>query len=265
MLKRCITLTLVSLAALFNTKVNAIENAKGTLPDATSSNLVPFTVCTNSWTPFIDDKLPSKGKSWRIIKEIMEVQNYKAELELMPWARAVKSVRDGDCDALPDAFYTEERSQWALFSEPYDQVNTVFFKRVDRELKPYESYDDLKGLRIGIIRGAAVTPEFDQTVGLQKVEVRDIRQGFSMLYAGRLDLQVTEDLPGLYELELMSKKYPSIGSKLVIINPYLATNSLHLAISKNSENASKILNDFNQGLAKLKSSGRYQQIMNDYK
>lgn len=257
MLKLCLSVIVMCLSALFF----AVE----TIASDSLSEVKAFTVCTNTWTPFTDSRLPSKGKSWRIIKEIMEHQNYKPALEFMPWARAIKSVKDGDCDALPDAFYTEERTQWALFSNAYGEVNTVFFKRIDSDLKPYQTYEELKGLRIGIVRGAAVSTEFDHAVGLEKVEVRDIRQGFSMLYAGRLDLQVAEDLPGLHELKLMSQRYPGISSKIVVISPFLAANKLHLAISKRSKNASQILQDFNHGLAKMRESGRYQQIINDYK
>jgi polar amino acid transport system substrate-binding protein len=218
-----------------------------------------LTVCTNSWAPFTGESLPGMGKTWRVIQAIMEPQGYITELQFMPWARALKSVESGDCDALPDAFHTKERSVWAWYSAPYSEVKTVFFKRKDKQIL-FNTLADLKGLTIGVIRGAAVNPDFDHADYLKKQEVVDERQGLAMLHADRIDLYVTGDLSGLHQLTLMTEKHPNITQEIEIITPYLAKNKLHLAISKKAKHGQTILRDFNQGLADLIKSGEYHSI-----
>lgn len=222
-----------------------------------------LTVCTDTWTPFTDKTLPGSGQSWRIIQEVMSSQGYDTELTIMPWARAVRSVKDGECDALADAFYTKDRTQWARFSAPYGEVNTVFFKRTDREI-PSLLMQDLKDYRIGIIRGAAASPAFDSDTSLNKHQVRDIKQGLTMLYADRLDLLVAEDIPALYQIQQLRLQYPNIDNEIQAIEPFLANNERHLAISKQSENGLTILRDFNRGLIQLIKSGKYKKLLDEY-
>ena len=50
------------------------------------------------------------------------------------------------------------------------------------------TYDDFKNKLIGVSRGALYFPKFDNDVDLDKIEIQNVRIGFSLLLKSRIDL-----------------------------------------------------------------------------
>lgn len=67
-----------------------------------------------------------------------------------PWYEQINDLKNGRLDAVADISFTEERSEYALFTEPYYQIPVVVFVRDD--FGSYDSPDSLAGKPIGITK-----------------------------------------------------------------------------------------------------------------
>jgi polar amino acid transport system substrate-binding protein len=224
-----------------------------------------LSVCTLEWAPYIGKNLPGNGWAWALIKEVMETKGYKLNLQIHPWVRSVHLVKNGSCDALCPPFYSKERAQWAWFSAPFTETRSVFFKLKDKDID-FNSLQDLKSYKIGVVRSYVITPEFDAADYLDKVEITDVKNGFQMIYMGRLDLMPLSELAGktlLKEIEATGK-FPGISQKIIPMEPPIKVNDIYLAFSKKDPDSLEKLRDFNSGLAKLYRNGRYNELLKEY-
>ncbi len=144
------------------------------------------------WLPYANPDLPAGGLSTEIIKQVFISQGYIVKILWMPWARAMATAKQGLCSGLGEAYYTEQRAQWGSFSNAYFQVNVAFFSLKTHKIS-YQTLEDLKGLKIGHIRGASVSAKFDAASYLNKSPVNSIDQALRMLDRNRFDLIVDDE------------------------------------------------------------------------
>ena len=63
-----------------------------------------------------------------VAREALEPQGHDASLQLVPRARAVRCLEAGHCGGLYLSYYVEERTEWAVFSDPIGELGTKLFK-----------------------------------------------------------------------------------------------------------------------------------------
>ncbi|MCK8058233.1 MULTISPECIES: transporter substrate-binding domain-containing protein [unclassified Fusibacter] len=81
------------------------------------------------YPPYVDFDQPGYGLSIEIITAAYKVSGYEFKLDLLPWARAEIVVNNSEYDILPDAWFTNERAETLLFSDPYAVNELLFIKR----------------------------------------------------------------------------------------------------------------------------------------
>jgi len=215
------------------------------------------------WAPYVHPDLPQGGLVTDIINQAFISQGYTVTIAWMPWARALASAKNAVCDGLTEAYYTPDRALWGRYSQPYYEVQEAFYSRKNSRIS-YQSLADLKPYRIGFIRGASVSAEFDTASFLNKTEVNSVRQGLIMLDRNRLDLIINNRLVIEFELGNMEAENYGISDRLVIVNPYVTTRNLHVLFSKKSKNSQILILDFNRGLEKIKKNGVYDDILSKH-
>lgn len=220
-----------------------------------------FVITTEEYPPFIGSRLRDNGWTMAVARAILEPQGYAVSLELVPWARAVKCSKSGQCDGLYLAFYTQERTQWYVFSDPIGEVRTGFFKLKSRDIS-FTTLDDLRDYQIGLTRNAAVSPEFDSADYLHKQEVDNDSVNVVKLLKGRVDLVAVPEL--VFRNLIVTTLPPEDHGKFEFMTPYLSVQKLHMAISKKSPDYERKLRDFNRGLERIKSDGTYDKILQSY-
>lgn len=228
-----------------------------------------ITIVTEDYPPFFGSTLKNNGWSWDLVETALKRVNYEPTLEFLPWARAVEGTKTGLYDGLLGAFWTEERTEWSVFSVPFAEVRTGFFKHMDRSDITYTgNLQELTQFTIGSGRGYSYSPAFDSADFLNKVETTDTKQALQMLWRGRVDLVAGNELVDKFtmisELEMLPD-YQQISRRIVFLEPPLHTNDLHLAISKQSPNHLKILRDFNRAMKAIFLDGTYQKILVKYR
>jgi len=112
---------------------------------------------------------------------------------------------------------------------------------------PYRAMTDLKGLSVGVMRGSEYGQEFDSFKDYTEVRVNTIRQGVSMLLAGRLDAMVSTSHTLQWGMRTMNVDEGALTQLLVIQGPvvglYLSRKSKRPQLEKIYREALERLND----------------------
>jgi len=220
-----------------------------------------FVIVTEEYPPFIGARLRDNGWTMAVARAILQPAGYDVSLELVPWSRAVKCSKSGRCDGLYLAFYTKERTQWYVFSDPIGEVRTGFYKLKSRDIS-FTELADLRGYLIGMTRDAAISPEFDRADYLSKQEVEDDSVNVLKLLKGRVDLVATPE--AVFRHLIVTSLAPEHHDKFEFMSPYLSVQNLHMAISRKSPDYEQKLRDFNQGLKRIMADGTYAKIRRSF-
>lgn len=220
-----------------------------------------LSLITGAWSPYVGDNLKNQGWTMEVAKAALESQGYQVTLRLVPWQRAVEESKQGMADALFLSYYVKEREQWYVFSVAIGQARTGFFALKSRHIR-FKNLQDLKDLRIGLTRGAAVSPEFDRADFLKKEETAEDFGSIRKLLKKRIDLFAGPELVAKYfmQAELTADQ----RERIEFLEPPLATHNLYLAISKNAKNYQQKRIDFNKGFKHIKDNGQYRKILKSH-
>ncbi len=214
------------------------------------------------WPPYYDQFMPNSGIAAEVISAVFKRVGYKAEFHFMAWNRALKEVSKGKYDALANAYYTEERVKIYLASEPYMDSSVMFFKRKETPIAWNNKLEELKPYKIGIVKGYANSPEFDEADFLNKRVSRTEMINVKKLLLKQADLIVMDLFVG-YHIN-KKKLYGSEKDVIEPLYPPLMANKLHLMLSKKVSKGPEKLEAFNTGLKEMKKDGTLKKILAKY-
>ena len=140
--------------------------------------------------PYIDfENGEYKGIHVDVLKMFAEQLKHDLTFIQCPFARCLSMLKSGETDLYIGLIKTKEREKFLTyipkpFNIQYDPLK--FFLNKNKPLK-IESYDDLKPLNIGVLRGVSYFQAFDKDTSLNKVELLNYQQLLRMLLRGRID------------------------------------------------------------------------------
>lgn len=172
-----------------------------------------------------------------------------------PWARAIHEMDQG-LSGTAGIYKNSERLKRYDYSEPLLVERLMVYSPRSRFL-PYTRIEDLKGKRVGVMRGWSYGDEFDKArkAGLFKVEdVSTDEQNFLKLSTDRIDVMVA--IPE--SVSSLLTRFPSVTAAST---PLLEAPA-YLAFSK-SANQAALLQRFNQALKEMKASGEFLRILTE--
>ena len=213
-------------------------------------------LAATEWPPFYGKELKGHGFITEIIATAFERSGYTIEVMFLPWKRALEKSREGAFDGLFTVWYREEREEWFVFSEPLPANEVGFYKRTADDIS-FATYDDLRPYRIGVVRGYANPPGFDEA-GLNTSVVVDDETNFRKLEKGRIDLVLSDRLVGQY---IINTYLAGSDGSFEWLTPALKIDPQHLVFSKQVEGYEQMLKDFNAGLAAIDADGTLAAIM----
>ncbi len=94
-------------------------------------------------------------------------------------------LEKGQVDVIAGLNPSEERNEFAFYA-PFKAADEL--RVISRDGIKIENYDDFHSKIIGVSRGAAYVPRFDQDNKLKKTAMQSERIGFSLLVKNRVDL-----------------------------------------------------------------------------
>lgn len=240
-----------SLVACGEKKEESKDDAKGKKwIVATDTVFKPF--------EYTDEKGDFVGIDVDIMKAVAEDQGFEYELQSLGWDAAVAAVQSGQADAIiAGATIKQERidSGW-IFSEGYYNATQTFAVGADSDI---DSFEDLKGKNVAVKNGTASADWAD--------EIKE-QYGFTVT--------VFEDSPTMYQDVILGNSVACIEDTPIMAYS-ITTGELALKIPEGMESEGApygfaIMNDdnqelldmFNKGLANIKESGKYDEIIAKY-
>jgi polar amino acid transport system substrate-binding protein len=203
-----------------------------------------------------------------ILDEVLTMKGYKVNFVAMPWARAVISATEGSIDGIispakkeaPDLIYP--KVEIAKQAE-------CFYGRIDDNWKPTDAKSFINRQTI-VFRGWSFEEEFKKTLGREKykknfnefsIDQRYIDRILKMVLSKKIDSFWVE--PIVFD-SFKKKNRKKVENKiklqgcLLIQDLYVGLNPLNPKLSK------KIANDFDDGIEKIRKSGRLKTILQQY-
>lgn len=179
--------------------------------------------------------------------------------EDLPWKRLLSYVEEGKVDALAGIYYTDERNEIYLYTEPF-MVNTArIFVRADDPME-VTALEDLKGKSCGKPQGGSFGDTFD-TFAAEHLTVNEAPSKdnlYKMLLAERFDFVVMDGDDGTAYL-----KSQGLMDQVRMLDFPVNVVNVHIILSRNSE-APSMLEEINAALISMREEGVLQKILEEH-
>ncbi len=219
-----------------------------------------ITVVYTDWFPYTwQENGQASGFEIETFKAIMKIMNMEAEFVNYPWQRCLFSLKEGKADALISLLKTPEREQFTHFPENHISISrTVLFTAADKDIKFTGSYEELKGLLIGVIAGFSYGDAFDKAAYLTKDEARDAEMLIGKVLKARNDLAAENQA-----VVSASARKMGVSDKIRFLEPPIHTQKLYVGFSK-AKDLKKLSEDFSKQLGEFRNSEAYKAILDKY-
>lgn len=228
-------------------KKDSKDDGKKVYQVATDTTFAPF--------EFENDEGDMVGIDLDILAAIAEDQGFEYELQIVGFQAAVNALEAGQADAvIAGMSITDERKAKYDFSDEYYQSGVGMAVKKDSDI---DSYEDLKGKTVAAklgTEGCTFAESIADQYGFTVTQFEDSSTMYQDVISGNT-VACFEDYPVMgYEISRgLELKLPLDMEKGA---PY------GFAVMK-GENA-ELLKMFNAGLANLKESGKYDEILDTY-
>ncbi len=208
-----------------------------------------------SWPPmeFLDDHKKPTGFSPDLLKAMGKELGVTFSIQNVAWDGIFSGIAAGKYDMVASSVtVTKERQRVYLFSEPYYNVTQAVLMPLGRSIS---SLADLKGLKVGGQIGTTGVFVLEKSgSGAVIKEYEDVGLAMEELRSGRLDAVICDSNVATYYANV--KK----GFEKQFHVTFKTEEQEHLAfcLSKDNPELVKLLNE---GLAKVKASGRYDELV----
>lgn len=214
---------------------------------ATDTTFAPF--------EFENDNGEMVGIDLDLLAAIVEDQGFTYELQSIGFSAAVTALEAGEVDGvIAGMSITDERQQKYDFSEAYYDSGVGMAVAADSDIASYEALSGLQvAAKIGT-EGCAFAESIAEQYGFTIVQFEDSASMYQDVLSGT-SAACFDDYPVLgYEI--------SRGTGLKLPIDMERGSSYGFATLKGE--APELVEMFNAGLANLKESGKYDEILNTY-
>ncbi|EOH99008.1 His/Glu/Gln/Arg/opine family amino ABC transporter, permease, 3-TM region [Enterococcus moraviensis ATCC BAA-383] len=231
-----------------DSKMKKIQPKKDTYVIASDSTFAPF--------EFQNSDGKYEGIDVDLVNRIAELQDFTIEFKFIGFSSAVQAVESGQADAMIAGMtITDEREKSFDFSTPY--FNSGIQIAVKKGNDNIHSYKDLKDKKVGAKIG---------TESADFLEANKDKYGYSIKY-----LDTTDALYSaleINEIDAMMDDYPVIGygvaQKQPLITPIPREEGGKYGFAVKKGKNPELIQMFNEGLAELKRTGEYDEIIGKY-
>jgi polar amino acid transport system substrate-binding protein len=218
-----------------------------------------LTAAQDPWPPFVTTDASMPGISVELLTEAMKTQGYDVEFKIMPWARALDSVSKGTIDLLPATWYTDARTEYLRYSNPYISNQLAFIKRADDNFQ-FSELSDLEGKVVGIVRGYGYGDAFLDATHFDKPVANNLTANLKKVLAGRVDLTLEDKIVA----QSVMQEQGLDRNQFAFSDQALSTNPLHVTSGKANPDSQVFINAYNKGLETIKANGTFEKILKKY-
>jgi polar amino acid transport system substrate-binding protein len=228
--------------------------------------------------PYIGEKLCNQGWVQQLTIALLVSQGYEIIAKFLPWARTISDAETGQADILYPEYYIEKnapsdviqgtkRLDHLTMSKEIPGGPIVFMKRINDPDKFKGNLFNLKGEKIGVVRGYQNTPEFDALMdsGFFNIsEAVDDLMNVKKLYNQRINLIIGDAAVIYYSLltsDIPQPKKSLMIQGIEVVKPMIQYNHLYYAVSKKRPGWQKTLKDLNHAISVFESNGLMLEII----
>jgi polar amino acid transport system substrate-binding protein len=233
------------------------------LRDSRATTPRPVLVSSGSWAPFVGPDLPDGGPVTELVTEVLRRQGYTPQVDYTSWSFAERQAVTGDTIGVFPLVSSESRRRDMVLSDPLVDFQYVLFYSRAAGTPVVTTAEDLATLRVGRIAGYEYWTELEDAVP-EFVEYGTSLEGFRALAAGEIDLLPEGLLSGQAVLAAPELAWDAQGFGYLDGGDPLvqSTQGLHFMMPRSSQ-AAALMRDFNAGLAELRTTDAYAQIISD--
>ncbi|MDK2596188.1 substrate-binding periplasmic protein [Pseudoalteromonas obscura] len=202
----------------------------------------------------------AKGIGVNMVNEVFNRMDKSFVVEFLPWGRALREVQAARADGIFTIYFSEERQKSMLFSQQVliNQSVSIFSKR-DSGLKLTGNINELRQLRVGLVRNVSYGKEIDSAIAQgiinKVVETTSGTQSFRLLLADRVDVVISNQLGGVDILRRLN-----IQQLVQFHREYEFVIPSYFAFPK-TWRGEKLKQQFDTTLRKMKSDGTYEAVL----
>ena len=257
----CIRLLAVFLISLFTLNAHADDLSSNPSLDPPLGRAMVIGALSAPPYVFLDEDGNAKGILVIKITQALERIGIKPVFEINNWSRSFRRVKTGEIDAIIPALKSPDREELLVFPDlPIAIFNMMMAKNV-RDTRQMADLNDLSSKSVGRIRGARVTPAFDNAISEQKFQLEE-RETFGQLALGvahqRLDYAVGPEL-----MLMWGAGENGILGRLDFLEPSLGQGVVYLALSKQSEYAA-LSKEISDSLHVVDDSQAFKEALRPY-
>lgn len=208
---------------------------------------------------FVSKEGVKKGIDVEIVKEIEKRLGVKINIQFFPWKRCLHMLQEGEIDLIARFSKTADREKFSYYIKPpYTKDAIVFYVKTDSDIT-INSYEELSGKTIGLLRGNAYAQKFDSDTELLKEPVDSKEQLFKMLESGRVDVVAIYEISSLYYLSSngLNNLFRPVKFKLQ------RSDADFFGFSRKSTKVS-LISDFERVVEKMVSQGEINKIIDSF-
>ena len=218
-----------------------------------------FTIGTDTaFAPFdyTDDAGDVKGIDISLIKAIATAEGFTVDIKPMGFQPAVTALDAGQVDGvIAGMSITDERKKSFDFSDPYFTSGIAMaVNSTNTEINSYEDMRGKKAIAKNGSEGLSVGEELSKKYGFTISSIEQSQALYEAVKSGQYDA-VFDDTPVLQYAEAQ-------GRGLRVVGDPKPAGDYGFAVKKGQNQ--ELLTAFNAGLAKIKDSGEYQQILDSF-
>lgn len=212
-------------------------------------------LATLEYPPYSSQARPSGGSIVDLTRSAFATQGYTPQIDFLPWARARAELRDGSYQGALALWPQEIKEEKLTASRPlfYSELG-LFVRQSDPQ--PFTRLADLRGRKVGIVRGYGYPPRLLES-GLLPEEAVDDISNLRKLAARRFDLVLLERVVGEY----LVAGDAELRGRLVWQEPALERIPLVVGFTKPRAGQPDWATIFERGLRELHASGEYMRIL----
>ncbi len=218
---------------------------------------------------YIEDGRPV-GINVEIVTEGLKRMGYEANIQFVPWKRALNMVKKGTADGIIDAAYSKERNAYLHYPTEEIYVEEWYcFKRKDSELTLDEDFANAGNITLGISRGfvygGLIQNAIDNQYFKRVEEVRNNELNIKKIVTGRLDMFVGVKATILFLIREMGYSDTIEITKTTGTNKnfLLSSSKTYLAFSK-AVLEKEIAEQFSRITSEMKKDGTIKRITMKY-
>ena len=212
------------------------------------------------------------GLDAELVKAIAKAAGYNADYSFIQWGTQIQNLKEGKQHFAAAATFTEERSKFVYFSDPYRKEENSFYTRKGFGSKFSFSSGDMKGFveslkqskgKIALLEGMVfASPEINKFIADPEnkqhfVFTKNVYESIDLLLRGGVDGFLDDRI-------VSSTAIWKTKNSDKIEEVYLGIGvPIHLMFSKKSVPES-VMKEVNAAIQSIKSDGTYSRVVSEY-